>query len=74
MLLRTSGQILATPLDMIKFWLSTNGTKKRNAKLYFETWCLCCSCGSVKHGWEKKWVVLDDQVLQLYDKENMGGE
>ena len=35
---------------------------------------LCCSCGSVKHGWEKKWVVLDDQVLQLYDKENMGGE
>lgn len=32
------------------------------------------SCGSVKHGWEKKWVVLADQMLQLYDKENMGGE
>ena len=35
MLLRTSGKILATPLDMIKFWLSTNGTKNRNAKLHF---------------------------------------
>ena len=32
------------------------------------------SCGSVKHGWEKKWIVLDDQKLQLFDKENMGGK
>ena len=28
----------------------------------------------MKHGWEKKWVVLDDQMLQLFDKENMGGK
>ena len=32
MLLRTSGKILATPLDMIKFWLSTNGTKKNETR------------------------------------------
>ena len=35
MLLRTSEKIVATPLDMIKFWLSANGTKKRNEKLHF---------------------------------------
>ena len=35
MLLRTSGKILATPLDIIKFWLSTTGPTKRNAKLHF---------------------------------------
>ena len=35
MFLRTSGKILATRLDVIKFWLSRNGTKKRNAKLHF---------------------------------------
>lgn len=35
--------------------------------------CFFFSCGSVKHGWEKKWIVLDDQKLQLFDKENMGG-
>ena len=28
----------------------------------------------MKHGWEKKWIVLDDQMLQLFDKENMGGK
>ncbi|CAH3013773.1 unnamed protein product [Porites evermanni] len=37
-----------------------------------EGWLRVPRCGSVKHGWEKKWVVLDDQVLHLYDKENMG--
>ena len=35
MLLRTSGKILATPLDMIKFWLSTNGTKKTKRETAF---------------------------------------
>ncbi|XP_022780494.1 citron Rho-interacting kinase-like [Stylophora pistillata] len=37
-----------------------------------EGWLRVPRCGSVKHGWEKKWVVLADQMLQLYDKENMG--
>lgn len=37
-----------------------------------EGWLRVPRCGSVKHGWERKWVVLADQMLQLYDKENMG--
>lgn len=37
-----------------------------------EGWLRVPRCGSVKHGWEKKWIVLDDQKLQLFDKENMG--
>lgn len=38
-----------------------------------EGWLRAPRCGSVKHGWEKKWVVLDDQMVQLFDKENVGG-
>jgi len=37
-----------------------------------EGWLRVPRCGSVKHGWEKKWVVLDDQKIHLFDKENVG--
>ena len=30
--------------------------------------------GAVKQGWEKKWIVLNDQTLQIFDKENAGGK
>ncbi|XP_067033704.1 citron rho-interacting kinase-like [Acropora muricata] len=37
-----------------------------------EGWLRVPRGGSVKHGWVKKWIVLDDQLIQLFDKENVG--